>query len=121
MTGAIVNLVLNLITIYFLKAFGAALASVIAELTITAMYLYMARDYFDIKCIPGMMWKRLIAAGVMLAVVAAFRSLPVKGIWLIVLQIGGGALVYGLTLLLMRDHFLIDNAGIILKKVLRRK
>lgn len=120
-TGAIVNLVLNLITIYFLKAFGAALASVIAELTITAMYLYMARDYFDIKCIPGMMWKRLIAAGVMLAVVAAFRSLPVKGIWLIVLQIGGGALVYGLTLLLMRDHFLIDNAGKILKKVLRRK
>ena len=47
-TGAVVNLVLNLILIPFFASRGAVIASVVAESTITGIYLYMSRDYFDI-------------------------------------------------------------------------
>ena len=120
-TGAVVNLVFNTFMIYFFKAFGAALASVFAELTITSMYLYMARDYFDLKCIPLLAWKRLFSASIMLIAVILIRTLHFSGLWTIILQILGGALVYGGMLLLLRDRFLISNASKIIQKVLRGK
>lgn len=120
-TGAVVNLVFNTFMIYFFKALGAALASVFAELTITSMYLYMARDYFDLKCIPLLAWKRLFSASIMLIAVILIRTLHFSGLWTIILQILGGALVYGGMLLLLRDRFLISNASKIIQKVLRGK
>lgn len=115
-TGALVNLCLNTFLIYLLKARGAAIASFMAESTITFMYLYMARDYFDITCIPKMIWKRLIAAGLMLAAVIGLRQVIDQQYVLIVTQITAGAAVYGICLLVMKDEFLITNIQKILHK-----
>lgn len=115
-TGAMVNFALNTFLIYLLKAEGAAIASFMAESTITVMYLYMARDYFEITCIPKILWKRIIGAGIMLAVVILIRQYINHQAVLIVVQITVGAAVYGISLLVLKDEFLIKNIKKILKK-----
>ena len=115
-TGAIVNLLLNFVMIYVLKSIGAAIASVIAESTITIMYLYMSRDYFNLRCIPNFAWKRLIAAAVMLAVVILIGSTVESALGCIIIQIVAGAIIYGTFLLLLHDAFLFNQ----INKLIRR-
>lgn len=120
-TGAVVNLVLNVILIPFFKSTGAAVASVIAELTITCMYLYMARDYFDAKNIVNLSWKRLLAASVMLVAVLLTSKWVDSAIVCIILQVIIGVISYGMVLLCLKDKFLIENTSKILKRFIRTK
>lgn len=120
-TGSIVNLFMNIMLIPFLSAFGATIGSLAAESTITIMYLYMARDYFDIKVLPKIAWKRLLAASVMLGSIYAI-SLYTHDNWFgLCFQIALAMLVYLITLLILRDRFVIDNAGNILKRFKSKK
>ena len=119
-TGAVVNVVLNVTLIPFFKSTGAAVASVIAELTITCMYLYMARDYFDVKQIVKVSWKRLIAASIMMVAVLLIGKWIDNALLCIVLQSIAGVVSYGVLLLCLRDDFLIENTSKILKKVFRK-
>lgn len=108
--GAVVNLILNLTLIPYLASNGAAVASVIAELTITAMYLYMARDYFRISYVWQCSWKRLIASVFMFGVVVALgKLLPISWMTLIV-RVCIGSAVYFVLLVLMKDSLVLDNA-----------
>ena len=115
-TGAVVNLVLNLILIPFYKSIGAAVASVIAELTITSMYLYMARDYFEAKQIVILSWKRVLAAVTMLVLVLLIGKWVESSIVCIILQAITGGITYGTILLCLKDKFVIENVSKILKK-----
>ena len=120
-TGAVVNLIFNSFLIYFFQAMGAAIASLIAELTITSMYLFMSRNYFDISCIVRFAWKRVIAGGVMLFVVKLLSNSISSNLLLIVVQVAAGALTYGILLLCMRDTFLLENIQKILDRFVHRK
>ena len=119
-TGALVNLAMNLILIPKFYSLGATIGSIAAESTITIMYLYMSRDYFDIRCIPRFAWKRLIAASVMAAAVITVGSYTHND-WLgLILQIMTGGVVYFAGLLLLRDKFLIENIVKIYRKVFHK-
>lgn len=107
-TGAIINLICNVILIPNFHSRGAAVASVIAELTITGMYLYMSRNYFDNWCILRFGWKRIIAAGFMLVPVILFGKYIPSSLIAILLQVVTGAAVYAICLYVMRDSFLIE-------------
>lgn len=120
-TGAIVNLVFNSFLIYFLHAKGAAIASIIAELTITCMYLYMSKDFFDISCILHCIWKRLIAASTMLLVVFLLDHMISSDLFAILLEVGIGAIIYAICLVILRDSFLLDNAKKVIFKFINRK
>lgn len=110
-TGAVVNLVLNVGLIYYLQSLGAAIASVFAELTITVMYLYMARDYFDLRCIIQFSWRRIIAGVVMLVAVYMISEMIESALVCIIIQIAVGTVIYGCLLLVMRDRFLLAQFG----------
>lgn len=116
-TGAVVNLILNSFLIFFLKAKGAAIASVAAELTITGIYVYMARDYFDISCIFKYAWRKIVSALLMLILLFEIRNLMGSSVLTICVQVAAGAAVYFLCLLLLKDNFLIANAEKILNKI----
>ena len=122
-TGAVVNLLFNLLLISLWKARGAAAASLLAETTITVMYLYMARDYYDLKQIPRFMWKRLVAAGIMFAAVLATGNFFSKQSLFVtlMLQIASGVIVYFVLLLVLHDGFLLENLKRYGGKLLKRK
>lgn len=120
-TGAFVNLALNSFLIYWLNSIGAAIASVLAELTITIMYLYMSRDYFDIRCIPRFSIKRIISAVLMSAIIVPVGSLFQSDLLSIIVQVILGAMVYFVALLLLKDKFLSENLKKIWKRFRMRK
>ena len=114
--GAVSNVILNLLFIPKLGAVGATVASVFAEMVIVFVYFYMSRDYISISVLFRQSWKRVLAAGIMLAAVLALELTGMHGAMLTVLQIGCGAAVYGVLLLILRDRFVLDAITKVLKK-----
>ena len=119
--GAMVNACLNFLLIPHFAALGAAAASVAAECFITSLYLWLGRDFIKLKMLVRYGWRRLVAAVIMLgAVVWTGQFLEqVRGLGPITtfIQIGAGAVVYFLVLLVMRDPFLYQYLGKIYRRL----
>lgn len=119
--GAMVNACLNFLLIPHFAALGAAAASVAAECFITSLYLWLGRDFIKLKMLVRYGWRRLVAAVIMLgAVVWTGQFLEqVRGLGPITtfIQIGAGAMVYFLVLLVMRDPFLYQYLGKIYRRL----
>lgn len=113
-TGAVVNLVMNLILIPQIGAIGAVIGSIIAELTITILYLKNCGDYLKISQVIRCSYKRLIAGALMIAIVKLVSLLKLSNIMLLILEVGVGALVYVVMLIIMRDE-MIKEAFLMIK------
>lgn len=104
--GSIINLVLNLLLIPLFKSVGAVIASIMAELVITVMYLYNCNEYYDSLKLLKQIWKKLIA-GVVMAVFVTYIGKVVNNSFIaVVSQIVGGAVVYFAILYFVKDTFL---------------
>ena len=120
-TGAIVNLCLNIFFIYYLKSIGAAISSVLAEIVITSLYLFMARNYIKIKRIIFMGWKYVLASSIMLALLFFINLKIEKTSICLVSQLIAGVVSYSMVLILLRDAFFFSNLKKISKLLVRRK
>ncbi len=110
--GAAVNLCLNLLLIPRFEAGGATVASVIAELTITVLYVRMSGGYMTWTALWRYSRKRLPAGAVMCAAVILLGNcLPLSNGITVVIQVASGVAVYGALLLLMRDGMLLELLG----------
>ena len=119
--GAVVNLILNAILIYPFQSYGAAVASIAAEMTVTEMYIFMSRDYFDSSCILRYSWKKLIASGTMLGVVIFLGYRISGGLAVLIAQVLAGCLIYVLMLFVLKDMFFIDQSKKIFSHVFKKK
>ena len=119
-TGAVVNFALNLFFIRYYASIGAAVASVIAEFVISILQLYLVRKELSAFEIIKSGIHYYIAGAVMLAVLFFIRDLftpsMINTLYLVVI----GAATYFLSLIILRDDFLLSNVNIIVKKVLKR-
>lgn len=107
--GSVVNLCLNLLLIPKFQAYGATVASVIAEITITVFYVQMSGGYMTWKQLWELSWKRLIAGVLMCGFVLLIgKYLEVNGVVLLVIQVACGGGIYGVILMLFRDDMLLD-------------
>ena len=118
--GAAVNFILNLILIPKFQSYGAAAASVAAECFITFLYLRLGRNFVKLTLVWKYSWRRLIA-GVCMFISVAVSGNALAALWgygpaVTFLQIGAGAAVYGVVLLVLRDPFVWGQAERILKK-----
>ena len=101
--GALCNLGLNLLLIPRYQALGAAIASVVAELAVSAVQLFLARRDLPVGRVLLMGLRYLLFADVMVALGLAAHLLLGEGILQLLLLIGGCALLYLLLLLAFRD------------------
>ena len=107
--GACVNFAMNLVLIPMFQASGAAIASVVAEFTITIVQLYYIRKELSVKRIIKNGFRYFIAGMGMLAVLLMegyFLSSSIGHTFFMILT--GGA-VYVVVLLVLRDEFLLKN------------
>lgn len=104
--GAIVNLILNLCLIPKFLSAGATVASIIAELTISILYLKNSNDYLNAHYIFQILWKKVIAGGVMLLVMYDLSMLSNVGFLSLIYQFVGGSLIYIFILWLLKDSSL---------------
>ena len=112
--GAIVNVILNIILIHFFKGVGAAIASVIAELSILGYQLIYFKDQFSIWEILKLSIKCFISGIVMFVVVNILVKFMEVSIINTVIQIIVGGIIYLLMLMLLKYQFLKDLYGQVL-------
>lgn len=108
LTGAIVDLVLNLILIPYYFSVGAVIGTIVAEFVLCVMYLIAGREYVSfIQFLKGNIGK-LFAALVMFAVIRLLLPLNLNlslSIKLFLLVVTGG-LVYVFILFIIKDKTL---------------
>lgn len=119
-SGAVVNLVLNLALIPHFKSIGSAVATLIAETAVTTVQFIFVRREFDLKKIFFNAIKYLFASAAMFFVIRFINIQFLHSIFRSVRMLTDvvvGMLVYVVTLLLLRDSFLINGIKQVLKKV----
>lgn len=110
--GSIVNLCFNIGMIPWLGGIGAAIASIIAELVISVLYVKMSDGYMTAKILWTYNRKRLAAGIIMcIAVFLTGENLKISAITGLAVQIAVGGLVYGCILLCMKDAMLLELIG----------
>ena len=92
--GVIINLVLNLILIPLFSGAGACMATVIAELAVTAVHVYSVKDALDVKKYIFSSVLFLLTGLMMFGVVYSMRNLQTSGIVKLLVQIIVGVVVY---------------------------
>ena len=117
-TGAVVNLLLNLVLIPRYWGYGAIVASLIAETVITVLYMRNCNGYLKVETIAKGSWKKLIAGAIMLAVIKAIDSLIPFDIIALFAEVAVGFTVYCAVIALLRDSFMTE---LLMGKILSRK
>ena len=115
-TGAVVNVILNFILIYYYKSIGACVATVMAESTVTLVQMYFVRKDFNIKEIFKYSLKYLVFSIIMFICVYSINFIDLSDKLTIVIQLLLGVTIYGVCLLLSHDEHIE-----IIKKFLKRK
>lgn len=105
-TGAIVNFCLNLLFIPRLLAFGAAITTVIAEFSVTAVQLFCIRKEMSVLEVLKLSWKTLIASIVMFVCIYWINFVHLNGFIILAIQMLVGAIVYGIMLLILKEELL---------------
>ena len=115
--GAVANFVMNMILIPQLYSYGAAIASVISEVIITAVQLYFIRNELSIPKIFSLSWKYLVSAVCMLIVLLLMDAKLSVSFMHTMIMIVTGFIIYMVLLLLMRDEMVWEGIRLIKARI----
>ncbi len=118
--GCLVNVVLNIILIPLWDGKGAIIGTIIAEVLITYLYVHYSKKFVTFQMIFNVLWKKIISGTLMLAYIMVISKALESGIFLLIVQCIGGVIIYLLTLLVMRDEFVITYFNMVLNKFKRK-
>lgn len=118
--GSVVNLILNLLMIPRIGVYGATIASIIAELVITILYVKNCDGYAKVAMLIRVGYKKLISAIGMCFVVVCLDRLDVNSIIVLLIQVAAGAIVYVMLLLIFRDEWLMNLVLNYSAKIIKR-
>lgn len=115
-TGTVVNLCCNFLLIPMLLSYGAAIATVIAELSVTLVQVIATRSTFSYRYIFKLVYKYIIAAVLMLVVLLFLSNIMPVGILYTVIQMTAGCFVYFIVLIVLKDSSIYT----VINKIKRR-
>lgn len=116
--GAIVNVILNAILIYYFMETGAALASLISEFVVMAIYLFLGRKFVSLQkeVLFDSLYKILIASALMILFLVMVSFLPLNEFLITLIKIIGAIIIYSISLLLLKE----PNIYAVLKKIMKK-
>lgn len=111
--AAIINFLLNLLTINLWGAIGAAISSWVSEVTLFTLFVIFSRKEVDYPPLLKPLLKPLIAALIMFAVLFVGNlflvpKLNLGDVPVTIIEIAVGASLYALALLVLRDEMLMS-------------
>lgn len=119
--GAVTNFILNLILIFKFKSLGTTIASVAAEFAVTFAQLYYLRNIVNFKEIMKTAYKPLLGSIAMLiAVSICSMKLPINILGTII-EVVLGVMVYGITMVLLKDETIKFIFEEFVEKFLKRR
>ena len=118
--GSCVNLILNFIMIPRLASYGAAIASICAELVITILYIRYSEGYMKCSLLLSSGWKKCLSGFIMFGGVYFIGNINVPEIAKLVIQISLGGCMYILALVVIRDRWTTEFIEKYLKVLIRK-
>lgn len=103
-SGAVLNLILNLILIPQYKAMGATVSSVISEVYIATYVIIAARGTVSFGRVLKECYKKVLAGGLMFVAVYEVGTVMPESILTLVLMVLVGVVVYFVLLFILRDN-----------------
>ena len=119
--GSVVNLFLNLLLIPRFWGYGAIAASIVAELTITVLYITFSGESFHPVVLVRDGWKKLIAAVLMLIVIRLIDPFFSRNFTALFCEICLGGAVYIAVQFILRDSFMTGFCMDTVRRIIRRK
>ena len=104
--GSIVNLILNSMLISKLQSYGAAIASVCAELTVTVVQLIIVRKHIPVKSILKQSVKYVVAGLIMLISISIIENYMRTSIRSTIFLVAVGVLIYSVILFFEKDDMI---------------
>ena len=122
--GAITNLLLNTVLIYYFAQYGAAIASSISEISVLITMIIIGRHYLPHSLLAKDILKYIFAAIAMFLFIMVLNNILPPSINLLVKCIIiflCGIFAYGVSLILLKENFIIPKVkSIIHQKFIRR-
>lgn len=115
--GAVSNIILNFFLIEVYGANGAALATVISEFIVTAVQIYFIKTTIKRRKLFKEGWKYFLSGMVMFVVVYRLNIIIKMTIPNLILQVGVGALIYAIGLVLTKAPVIGQAMSLIQSKV----
>ena len=117
--GATSNFLINMMLISKYGSIGAAIGTVIAETLVAIIQFIFVRKDFNIKSILKLSIKYIFASIIMFIVCVMISKFVTNSLLSIILQVGIGISVYGITLLLLKDEFTYTIIDKVKQKLMR--
>lgn len=105
-SGAILNFVANMCLIWKLKAVGASIGTVIAEIAVTSVQLYFVRKDFKIKDLIKMSKNYIISSVIMFGVCCVTGMIIKDNLIATVLEVLIGIITYFACLIILKEEFI---------------
>ena len=106
--GAIINVIANILLIPSFRQNGAAIASVLSEITVTAILLWNARGCYKISIGKSYVFSLVTAIAVMTVVICSLKTVLLSRPWVEVIIIAVAAIGYFIVLLLSKNSVIIE-------------
>ena len=119
--GALVNIILNYVFINSYREIGAAIASVISELVVMIIYIFLGKNHFKLNGISESFKKEMIAIVFMIVFLATMSLLSLNKMIITGIQIFGGIIIYFIVLLIQKEKIVYDYYKKIKKKIIGDK
>ncbi len=114
--GVLINIVGNYLIIPAYGVKGAIVASLISEIIIACLYVFVSKNYVNIRNVLFMSYKKIIACLVMSLFVLLYKQIFDYGAINILLEVGIGAFCYFSTLFLLKDGNFFTTISRFIKK-----
>ncbi|MFC4709974.1 flippase [Enterococcus eurekensis] len=114
-TGAVLNIFLNIFLIRELGVMGAVIATVLSEFIVTLVQIYFTRKTIELKILFGDVWKYFISSGIMYACVKMIHTNMDGNLMNFSFQILVGAVIYIIVVWLLKARILIIFKKFLLK------
>lgn len=115
--GAIINFIMNACLISKFGATGAAIGTIIAELTVTLIQMYTVRKNFKLKEIFKLSKNYVLSSMVMFTVCLFIRKFINNNFVSTIVQIIIGGITYGICLIIVKDAFILEMLNKIKSKI----
>jgi O-antigen/teichoic acid export membrane protein len=119
--GAIVDVIANLILIKSLCSIGAAISTVLAELAVTSVQIFLMRNYLPFKSMFKEIWKYSLAGLTMYIILLLFNKFFIYNLIFIIIRIIVGIFIYFLMLLILKSYLQNNILNTIKSKILHLK
>lgn len=115
--SAIVNITVNIPLIYFFGSIGAAIGSLVSEMTSAVILLFVCRKIISLKNILAKAWKNIFSAIIMFLIVYKTSLITVHSISHLFLLIFDGIVVYFGVNYLLKDKNVLTIFNLVVTKL----